>query len=90
MPGVDVIQITKEALWLVLLLSAPPILVASIVGLLVAFIQAATQLQEQTFVYSVKFVAIVITLFIAASVVGGTLFHFSERLFTQFPALVKR
>lgn len=90
MPGVDVIQITKEALWLVLLLSAPPILAASIVGLLVAFIQAATQLQEQTFVYSVKFVAIVITLFIAASVVGGTLFHFSERLFTQFPALVKR
>ena len=90
MPGVDVIQITKEALWLVLLLSAPPILAASIVGLLVAFIQAATQLQEQTFVYSVKFVAIVITLFIAASIVGGTLFHFSERLFTQFPALVKR
>jgi type III secretion protein S len=85
----DVIQLTKEALWLVLLLSAPPILAASVVGLLVAFLQAATQLQEQTFVYSVKFVAIVITLFVTASLLGGTLYHFSERLFTQFPALVR-
>jgi type III secretion protein S len=89
MPGPDVIQFTKEALWLVLLLSAPPILAASIVGLLVAFVQAATQLQEQTFVYSVKFVAIVITIFVTASLLGGTLFHFSERLFTSFPALVR-
>jgi type III secretion protein S len=83
----DVIQITKEALWLVLLLSAPPILAASIVGLLVAFVQAATQLQEQTFVYSAKFIAIVITLFVTASILGGTLFHFSDRLFTIFPSM---
>jgi type III secretion protein S len=89
MPGVDIIQLTKEALWLVLLLSAPPILAASIVGLLVAFVQAATQLQEQTFVYTVKFVVIVIALFVSASMVGGTLYHFSERLFTLFPALVR-
>jgi type III secretion protein S len=89
MNGPDVIQLTKEALWLVLLLSAPPILAASIVGLLVAFVQAATQLQEQTFVYTVKFVVIVVTLFLSASMVGGTLFHFSDRLFTLFPALVR-
>jgi type III secretion protein S len=89
MPGTDIIQLTKEALWLVLLLSAPPILAASIVGLLVAFVQAATQLQEQTFVYTIKFIVIVITLFLSASIVGGTLFHFSERLFTMFPSLVR-
>jgi type III secretion protein S len=89
MPSIDIIQVTKEALWLVLLLSAPPILAASIIGLLVAFMQAATQLQEQTFIYTVKFLAIVITLFLSASMVGGSLFHFSERLFTLFPALVR-
>jgi type III secretion protein S len=85
----DVIQLTKEALWLVLLLSAPPILAASVVGLLVAFVQAATQLQEQTFAYSLKFLAIVVTLFATASLAGGALFHFSERVFTMFPALVR-
>lgn len=85
----DVIQLTKEALWMVMALSAPPILAASVVGLLVAFLQAATQLQEQTLVYSVKFIAIVVTLFLTASILGGTLFHYSDRIFRTFPAMFK-
>jgi type III secretion protein S len=84
-----VIQLTKEALWLVLLLSAPPIIAASLVGLLIAFLQAATQLQEQTLVYSVKFFTIVVTLLITSGVLGGTLYHFSNRLLTSFPALFR-
>jgi type III secretion protein S len=85
----DVVQLTKEALWMVMALSAPPILAASVVGLLVAFLQAATQLQEQTLVYSVKFIAIVVTLFLTASILGGTLFHYSDRIFMSFPAMFK-
>jgi len=88
MQTVDVIQLTKDALWLVLLLSAPPIIVASIVGLVVAFLQAATQLQEQTFAYTVKFIAIIVTIAVTASLVGGTLLNFSERVFRQFPGIV--
>ena len=65
-PG-DVIQLTQQALWFVLLLSAPPILVAAAVGLVIAFVQAATQLQEQTLQYVAKFFAIVVTIFITAS-----------------------
>ncbi len=88
MQSVDVIQLTKDALWLVLLLSAPPIIVASIVGLVVAFLQAATQLQEQTFAYTVKFIAIIITIAATASLIGGALLNFSERIFRQFPGIV--
>lgn len=40
----DMTDITLEALWLVLMLSAPPVIAASIVGLLVAVVQAATQI----------------------------------------------
>ena len=57
MAGSEAMQLTLQALWLVLLLSAPPVLVAAIVGLLVAIIQAATQIQEQTFQYAAKFAA---------------------------------
>jgi type III secretion protein S len=89
MGAADVIQLTKEALWLVMLLSAPPIVAASVVGLLVAFLQAATQLQEQTLVYTVKFIAIIITLFVTASILGGTLYHFSDRIFTLFPSMLR-
>jgi type III secretion protein S len=89
MNSVEVIQLTKEALWLVLLLSAPPIIVASLIGLLVAFLQAVTQLQEQTLAYTVKFIAIVLTIFITITLVGGSLYQFSDRVFKTFPGLVK-
>ena len=84
----DVLELTKQALWLTLILSGPPIAAASIVGLAVAFLQAATQLQEQTFAYALKFVTIVITLFITASLIGGTLYTFADRIFIEFPGLV--
>ncbi|HNR90891.1 MAG TPA: type III secretion system export apparatus subunit SctS [Dokdonella sp.] len=87
--GFDIIRLTQDALWLVLVLSAPPIIAASIIGLLVAFLQAATQLQEQTFSYTVKFVVIVIVLFVTTSMIGGTLFHFSDRIFTDFPDMAR-
>ena len=44
----EVLELTKEALYLVMLLSGPPIGAAALVGLVIAFLQAATQLQEQT------------------------------------------
>lgn len=87
--GFDIIRLTQDALWLVLVLSAPPIIAASIVGLLIAFLQAATQLQEQTFSYTVKFIVIVVVLFVTTSMIGGTLYHFSDRLFTDFPNMAR-
>jgi len=84
----DVVNITQEALWLIVVLAGPPVAVAAVVGILIAFFQAATQLQEQTFQYAAKFFAIVATLFLMASLMGSTLFRFSERIFTEFPAMV--
>jgi type III secretion protein S len=81
---------TQQALWYVLLLSAPPIIVAAIAGLLVAFVQAATQLQEQTLQYVIKFFAIVITIFVTASLLGGALYQFGDRVFTDFAGIVRR
>ncbi|MGI9284304.1 MAG: type III secretion system export apparatus subunit SctS [Pseudomonadales bacterium] len=83
------IQFTKEALWLVLVLSAPPIVAATAVGLFVAILQAVTQIQEQTVQYLFKFVAVVLTLFLTASLLGGSLYHFSNRLFLDFPGLIR-
>ena len=84
-----VLELTKQALMLTLILSGPPVGAAALVGLLVAFLQAATQLQEQTFAYALKFLAIVITLFVTAALIGGTLYTFADRLFVDFPGLVR-
>ena len=83
-----VVNITVQALWLVLLLSAPPIIAASAVGLLVAVVQAATQLQEQTLQYTLKFFAIVLTLFVTASLLAGSLYRFSDQIFSSFFTMV--
>ncbi len=84
------IQLMYQALWLVLVLSAPPVVVAALVGFVVALLQAATQIQEQTLQYALKFFAIVLTIFITASLLGGTLYRFADRVMTEFPAMVKK
>ena len=86
----DFVNLTNDALWLVLVLSAPPIIVAAIAGLIVAIVQAATQIQEQTLQYTVKFFAIVLTLFVTSALLGGSLYRFSDRIFTDFPAMIRR
>src|SRR5690606_36607934 len=83
-------ELTKEALFLVMLLSGPPIAAAALVGLVIAFLQAATQLQEQTFAYACKFLAIVLMLFLTAALIGGSLFNYTERIFRDFPGLVQK
>ena len=85
----EALQLLNQALWLVLVLSAPPVLAAALVGLLIAIIQAATQIQEQTLQYALKFFVIVITIFVTASLMGGSLYRFADRVMTEFPALVK-
>jgi len=76
-----VVDTLTEALWLVLMLSAPPVIAAAFVGLLVAVLQAATQLQEQTFQYALKFFVVVLALFVTGGLVAGSLLTFSNRLF---------
>jgi type III secretion protein S len=85
----DLVGLTTQALWLVLLLSAPPIIAASVVGLLVAIIQAATQLQEQTLQYTLKFFAIVVSIFVTSSLMAGALYSYSDAIFSGFPGMVK-
>jgi type III secretion protein S len=90
MQQTEAIRLTYDALWLVLQLSGPPIVVASLVGVVVALVQAATQLQEQTLQYTLKFIAIVFTLFATGSFLAGSLQAYGDRIFSDFPTMVRR
>jgi len=85
----EAIQFTKEALWLVLLLSGPPIAAATLVALVVAIIQAVTQIQEQTVQHLMKLVAMVLALMVTAPLLGGSLYQFADRLLLGFPDWVR-
>jgi type III secretion protein S len=85
----DIVGLTIEAMWLVLLLSAPPVIAASVVGLIVAIVQAATQLQEQTLQYTLKFFAIVVAIFLTAGLVASSLIAYTNGIFTNFPVMFR-
>jgi type III secretion protein S len=87
MTEADVIQYTTKALWLVLLLSMPPIIVASVVGVLVSLLQALTQIQEQTLAFAIKLIAITFTLYFTARWLGIEIFNYSVMVFDSIATL---
>ena len=80
-----VVQLAYEGLLLILILSAPPILVSMFFGILVAIFQAATQIQEQTLSFTIKLVAVTLTLMFLGGWVGGKIMSFATTIFTHFP-----
>jgi flagellar biosynthetic protein FliQ len=81
--------ISKQALYLALILTGPPVLVAMLVGLVISLIQATTQIQEQTLTFVPKLVAITVTIAVTGPWIMGQLIQFSQQLFERFPELVK-
>ena len=63
----EALSILKDAVWLVLKLSAPLLIVSIVIGLIIAIFQAATQIHEQTMTFVPKIVAIGILLIILGS-----------------------
>ncbi len=54
MTEADVIQITREAIWLLLIISAPMLGIAMLVGFIISLVQALTQIQESTIAFVPK------------------------------------
>jgi type III secretion protein S len=78
-----------QGLYLVLWLSLPPIVVASVVGTLFSLFQALTQIQEQTLSFAIKLIAVMGTLLLTAGWIGGELFNFAVSLFDVFPDIAR-
>lgn len=81
----QVVQMAYQGMMLILILSAPPILISLFFGILVAIFQAATQIQEQTLSFTIKLVAVTLTLMILGGWLGAQIMSFSYHIFTRFP-----
>lgn len=81
----QVIQLSYEGLLLILILSAPPILISMIFGIFVAIFQAATQIQEQTLSFTIKLVAVTLTLMLSGGWLGARIMTFASGIFNHFP-----
>jgi type III secretion protein S len=84
----QMVQFAYEALFLILLLSGPPIFISMIFGLTVAIFQAATQIQEQTLSFTVKLVAVIVSLMMLGGWLGAEILNFTSNVFENFPKWV--
>ena len=79
----DALDIVQAAIWTVVVASGPPVLAAMAVGLIVALVQALTQVQEMTLTFVPKIVAILVTIGISAPFVGGQIALFANLVFSR-------
>jgi flagellar biosynthetic protein FliQ len=84
----SVLTMGREALQVTLLISAPMLLVALGVGLLVSIFQAATQINESTLSFIPKLVAVFLTLALAGSWMLAQLTDYTRQLFISLPTMV--
>lgn len=83
-------SITQEALYLVLIASAPPVIMSLIVGFAIALFQATTQIQEQTLTFAPKVIVVFGVLAMTGPWIGHQLVRFTFHIFDRFPALIAR
>lgn len=80
MNGSEILDVARDALWTLLLVASPVLVVALLVGLVISLFQALTQIQEQTLTFVPKLFAIVITLLISLPFMGSRLDGLMHRL----------
>lgn len=79
----EILTLFKQAMLLVVMLSAPPLIVAVIVGVIVSLLQAVMQLQDQTLPFAVKLVAVGLTLAMTGRWVGVQLIQLTTLAFNM-------
>ncbi len=83
------IQLGREALFMVMLVSAPMLGLGLIVGVAVSIFQATTQIQEQTLVFVPKIIATFVAILIFGPWILGMVVDFTRDLFMSFNSVIR-
>ena len=65
MTGAETLDVARDAIWTIVVVSSPLMVVGLVVGVVVSLFQALTQIQEQTLVFVPKILAIFVAMLIA-------------------------
>ncbi|RZA00558.1 MAG: flagellar biosynthesis protein FliQ [Proteobacteria bacterium] len=84
-----VLSLGRDAIYTTVLLSAPLLISALVVGLIVSIIQAVTQINEATLTFIPKMLAIIVVLIVMAPWMTQMLTSYTTELFTNLPNYVR-
>ncbi len=84
----DVVELLRQALTITFIVSAPLLLMALAVGLLIGLFQAATQVNEMTLSFIPKLIAIGVVLVLSGNWMLNQMVQFTRDLIISFPSMV--
>lgn len=85
----QVLDITREAVFLVIKCSAPLLLISLIVGLIISIFQTVTSIQEQTLTFVPKILAIFIGIMLLGSWIANSITTYMTDLWSRFSEFIK-
>ncbi len=83
-----VVELGRQALWILSLLAGPILLSALATGLLIGMFQAATSINEMTLSFIPKLIVLVVVLVVAGSWMVETLVSFTRGLILSIPEMI--
>ena len=83
-----VMTLGQQALYLTIMVSAPALLVALGIGLIISIFQAATQINEMTLSFIPKLLGLVLVLVVLGPWMIGLMVDYIHRLYSSIPAMV--
>jgi flagellar biosynthesis protein FliQ len=83
MTGPEVLDIARSGIFLLLQLSTPMMVMGLVVGVVIALLQALTQVQEMTLVFVPKIIAVFLTLLLTLPFMGQALTSYMDMIFAR-------
>ncbi len=83
-----IIDLSQQALYLIAMITAPMLLSALAIGLLIGMFQAATSINEQTLSFIPKLMVLLLSILVAGPWMLNLLLSFTRRLYIGIPGLI--
>src|SRR4029078_5242198 len=79
----DALDIVQSALWTIIVASGPAVGAAMAIGIIIALLQALTQVQEVTLPFIPKIIVILLVSSLTAPFVGSVIYSFAEMVYSR-------
>ena len=79
----DALDIVQQAVWTIIVASGPAVGAAMFVGIVIALLQALTQVQEMTLTFIPKIVVMLVVVAVSGSFMGAHIYAYTELLYSR-------
>lgn len=87
MDSVEIVDLAREGIWVLMLVGMPVLVTALVVGLAISLVQALTQVQESTLTFVPKLVAMLLVMMLAGPYMLQSLENYGEKLFNRIATI---